>query len=136
MLASKQVAIKAIKNLTLKDPIISESCIEIKIYLNSFTLSGIGTLRVNITPECRLWLRSDIFIVNSETMSSCFRIFPTHLENIFLSWVWAKSCLYSDLRTLNSEQITFQSHLPSFSPLAMINIIWSLIATELFLLKY
>ena len=34
--------------LTLKDPFISESCIEIKIELNFFTSSGIGTLRVKI----------------------------------------------------------------------------------------
>ena len=32
--------------LTLKDPCISESCIEIKIELNFFILSGIGTLKV------------------------------------------------------------------------------------------
>ena len=33
-------------SLTPKDLFISESCIEIKIQLNFFTLSGIGTLRV------------------------------------------------------------------------------------------
>ena len=33
-------------NLTIKDLFISESCIEIKIELNFFTLSRIGTLRV------------------------------------------------------------------------------------------
>ena len=35
------------KDLTLKDPFISESCIEIKIYFNVFILSGTGPLRVN-----------------------------------------------------------------------------------------
>ena len=34
--------------LTLKDPFISESCIEIKIQLNFSTLSGTGPLRVKI----------------------------------------------------------------------------------------
>ena len=50
----------AVKGLILKDPFISESCIEIKIELNFyfkfFTLSGIGTLRVSISPVFSAWI--------------------------------------------------------------------------------
>ena len=51
-------------NLTIKDLFISESCIEIKIELNFFTLSRIGTLRVK--NEFLNW--ADFLNADSEAM--------------------------------------------------------------------